>query len=90
MSTTTTDVGVDPDEDTTEYGWEVEYLSAPTDASDRRGTMRKCPHPAARAAQIESAGNETAPVLALYDEDDQQIALYNGLSWIAVRRMAAP
>jgi hypothetical protein len=75
---------------TDQYGWEVEYLSAPTEPNDRRGTMRKCPHPAARSAQIETAGNETTPVLALYDEDDQQIALYNGLSWIAVRRMAAP
>lgn len=67
------------------HGWEVEYLSG-------KGEMSKTNHPAAEVVVMEAtiAGSQSKPALVLYDQDDEQIALYSPEAWLACRRNARP
>lgn len=82
------------EQETPHHGYEVEYLSSIPQSvgAHSASPIQKCAHPAARDYDISSTpgGHESAPRLVLFDEDDDKIASYSGLSWIAIRKLARP
>lgn len=70
-------------------GWEVEYLGR--GQGDRPNTSAvRTDHPKARSYELQADRHESAPALVLFDEDDEPIAVYSALSWIACRRKTYP
>jgi hypothetical protein len=76
-------MSIDEEPEQEHHGWEVEYLSRTGDKSQTRTS-----HPSARSYELVSDRNETTPTLVLRDEEEDAIAVYNGLSWVACRRIA--
>lgn len=78
------------------YGYEVEYLTMPTVGGITGGGVsngvRTCAHPAARdySTEVDPGSAVRAPTLRLLDEQEEEIAAYNGTSWLAIRRLAKP
>lgn len=73
------------------FGYEVEY-AVPTAPGDKESPIRRCSHPSAREYSTESEVHTGThhPTLVLWGDDDEAIASYNGLTWIAIRRLAKP
>lgn len=81
------------DDETAEahHGWEVEYLGQPqVVGGGRQSGSCRTQHPAARSYELVSERNETTPTLVLFNEEEEAVAIYNGLSWVACRRIAKP
>lgn len=72
------------------FGYEVEYATYGEHRGEFVKMTKKCNHPAGRdyTTAVTPGGNEEVPVLRILDEDDEEIAAYNGGAWIAIRKNA--